>query len=140
RAAPGARVAHDHERGGAPAEALADIRARRFLAHGVQAVFAQDLLDLVEARAVRAGAHADPVGLLQHFGRLDDLDRDARGLVGALLPGGGRAGGGRRLRIDWRSHCWVSMDAASSLPKRAATSAMSTGPTQLRRSVTGRPG
>jgi hypothetical protein len=53
---------------GALAEALADVRARRFLAHGVQVVLAQDLLDLEEARAA-AGAHADPVGLLQPLGR-----------------------------------------------------------------------
>ena len=51
RAAPRALVAHDHEGRGALAEALADVRARRFLAHRVQVVLAQDLLDLVEARA-----------------------------------------------------------------------------------------
>jgi hypothetical protein len=55
RAAPGADVAHDHEGGGALAEALADVRAGGFLAHRVQLVLAQDLLDLVEAR-IRAGA------------------------------------------------------------------------------------
>jgi hypothetical protein len=32
RAAPGADIAHDHERRGALAEALADVRARRFFA------------------------------------------------------------------------------------------------------------
>ena len=51
RAAPGALVAHDHEGRGALAEALADVRARGFLAHRVQLVLAQDLLDLVEAGA-----------------------------------------------------------------------------------------
>ena len=42
---------------------------RRFLAHRVQLVLAQDLLDLVEARARAAGLDADPLGLLQHLGR-----------------------------------------------------------------------
>ena len=50
RAAPRALVAHDHEGRRAVAEAFADVRARRFLAHRVQLVLAQDLLDLVEAR------------------------------------------------------------------------------------------
>jgi hypothetical protein len=51
RAAARALVAHDHEGGRALAEALADVRAAGFLAHRVQLVLAQDLLDLVEARA-----------------------------------------------------------------------------------------
>ena len=50
RAAPGADVAHDHEGRGALAEALADIRARGFFAHGVQLVFAQNFLDLEKSR------------------------------------------------------------------------------------------
>src|SRR5690606_3292955 len=54
RATAGALVAHDHERGGALAEALADVRAGRLLADGVQPVLAQDPLDLVEA-AVHPG-------------------------------------------------------------------------------------
>ena len=49
---------------GALAEALADVGAARFLAHRVQAVLAQDALDLLEALAV-AEAHANPVGLRQ---------------------------------------------------------------------------
>jgi hypothetical protein len=59
RAAPRALVAHDHERRGAVAEALADVRAARLLAHRVQPVFAQDLLDLVEA--ARRGAGLDAI-------------------------------------------------------------------------------
>src|SRR6185437_10370385 len=48
RAAPRADVAHDHERRRALAEAFSDVRTRRFLAHRVQSVLAQDLLDLVK--------------------------------------------------------------------------------------------
>mmetsp|Transcript_9919 Transcript_9919/g.23262 ORF Transcript_9919/g.23262 Transcript_9919/m.23262 type:complete len:203 (-) Transcript_9919:1259-1867(-) len=84
-AAAGALVAHDHEGRRALAEALADVGAAGLLADGVQLVLAQDLLDLVEARARRTSLDADPLGLLQHFGR-HDLDRDARGLgLGLLL-------------------------------------------------------
>ena len=50
-ASAGAGVTHDHEGGGALAEAFADVRARGFLAHRVQLVLAQDLLDLVEPGA-----------------------------------------------------------------------------------------
>jgi hypothetical protein len=92
-AAPRALVAHDHEGRRALAEALADVRARGFLADGVQAVLAQELLDLVETRdlgrAGRAGLDADPVRLLQHLAGRHDADRDARGLrVGLLLDRG----------------------------------------------------
>src|SRR5205085_8337258 len=86
RAAARALVAHDHERGRALAEALADVGARGLLAHRVQVALAQDLLDLVEARVGRAGAHADPLGLAQDFVRLD-LHGDARELRGGLLLG-----------------------------------------------------
>jgi hypothetical protein len=65
RAAAGALVAHDHEGGRAVAKAFADVGAAGFFAHRVQLVLAQDLLDLVEARAGAAGLDADPVGLLQ---------------------------------------------------------------------------
>src|SRR5258708_39829702 len=50
RAAARADIAHDHEGRRAFAEALADVRARRLLAHGVQVVLAQDLLDFATAR------------------------------------------------------------------------------------------
>jgi hypothetical protein len=59
---------------------------RGFLAHRVQLVLAQDLLDLVEARARDCRLDADPVGLLQHLGG-HHLDRDARGLGLRLLLG-----------------------------------------------------
>ncbi len=91
RAAPRADVAHDHERRGAFGEALADVRARGFLAHRVQVVLAQDLLDLAEARR-RRRARADPLGLLQALGR-DDLDRNPRGLRFALVLDAGFIGG-----------------------------------------------
>ena len=96
RAAARADVAHDHERRRALAEALADVRARRFLAHRVQVVLAQDLLDLEEARR-RRRAHADPRWLPQRLGR-DHLDRDARGLAGALLLDAGFDADGPRRR------------------------------------------
>ena len=106
RAAPRALVAHDHEGRRALAEALADVRARRFLAHRVQLVLAQDLLDLVEA-----GAAATPALTRIQSGFFSTSpparsDRDARGLgLGLLLvrrvvgrrEGGVIAGsGGRR--------------------------------------------
>src|SRR3954447_20269585 len=50
RAAPRADVAHDHERGRALAEALADVRAGCLLANRVQPMLAQDALDLEVAR------------------------------------------------------------------------------------------
>src|SRR5437667_6990509 len=94
-ATPRADVAHDHERRRAFAEAFAYIRAGGFLAHGVEMVLAQDLLDLVEARA-RWRANTDPRRLREPFGR-DDLDGDARSLRGAGVLHAGRVvvGGSR---------------------------------------------
>ena len=94
-ATPRADVAHDHERRRAFAEAFADVRAGGFLADGVQMVLAQDLLDLVEARA-RWGANTDPRRLREPFAR-DDLDGDARSFRSAGLLHAGRvvAGGSR---------------------------------------------
>ncbi len=116
RAAARADVAHDHERGRALAEALADVRARRFLAHGVQAVLAQDLLDLVEART-RRRADANPFRLRQPI-RRHDLDRDARRLRRALvLDACGVVDGGGRREVD--GHRWLKCAAsmgASSAP------------------------
>jgi hypothetical protein len=86
-AAAGALVAHDHERRRAVAEALADVGAGGFLADRVQVAFAQDLLDLVEAGRGRAGLDADPVGLLERFALLDNLDGNARELGRGLLLG-----------------------------------------------------
>src|SRR5258708_9924059 len=76
-------MAEDHKGRGALAEALADVGARGFLAHRVKIVLAEDLLDLVETRAGRGGAHADPLGLCEPFGR-NERDRNAR-LRHALL-------------------------------------------------------
>src|SRR5690348_4742407 len=50
RTTPRADVAHDHERRRPLAEAFADVRTRRLLAHRMQMVLAQDSLDLIEAR------------------------------------------------------------------------------------------
>src|SRR5690606_19049570 len=76
RAAARALVAHDHERRGALAEALADVRAARFLADRVQLLPAQDVLDLVEARRRRTRLDADPVGLALRRLLGDELDRE----------------------------------------------------------------
>ena len=93
RAAARAQVAHDHEGGGAVAEAFADVRARRFLAHGVQLVLAQDLLDLVEARLGEPARTRIQSGFFSARDR-HDLDRNARGLgLGLLLERSGRGGG-----------------------------------------------
>ena len=89
RATPGALVTHDHERGRALAEAFADVRAGGFLANRVQAVLAQDALDVLEATAGGRSLDTDPLGLGQHLGRLFDLDGDARELGGRLLLGRG---------------------------------------------------
>src|SRR3546814_6024958 len=75
RAATGADVAHDHERGGAAGEAFPQVRAGRFFTDAVQFVFAQQRLDAVDFRRNR-DAHADPVRFLRQFGGRDDLDRD----------------------------------------------------------------
>ena len=120
RAAARADVAHDHERRRALAEALADIRAGRLLAHRMQVVLAQDLLDLGKARGGRR-AHADPVGLLQPLGG-HDLDRDARSLGGALVLDARGIGGGRdcrgRVRDVHGQRCvrFVARIGASSAP------------------------
>jgi len=76
RATPRAQVAEDHEGCRAAAEALGDVGAGRFLAHGMQALFAQHPLHVVKPRAVRQ-AHTDPVRLRQCRGRLD-LDHATR--------------------------------------------------------------
>src|SRR5688500_2719515 len=71
RAAPGADVAEDHEGRRALAEALGDVRTRSFLAHRVQAVRPQDVLDLVEARVGACRAHPYPRRLGQRRARHD---------------------------------------------------------------------
>src|SRR5439155_6815450 len=87
RAAARTDVAHDHERRRALAKALADVRTRRFLAYAMQVVFAQDLLDFVEARR-RRRAYPNPRRLLERL-RRDHLNREfrehARGLRVALV-------------------------------------------------------
>src|ERR1700682_313083 len=98
RAAARAKLAHDHERRRAFAEALADVRAGCFFANRVQVVLAQDALDVVEARRGWR-SHAYPRGLLQSL-RGDDLDGDSRGLGAAFVldPGRSRRKHGGLLR------------------------------------------
>ncbi|MNC43819.1 hypothetical protein D3C75_926980 [compost metagenome] len=88
RAAPGADVAHDHEGGGAAGETLAEVRAGGLLAHAVQLVLAQQLLDALDLRGDR-NAYADPVRLARQFLGGNDLHRNARDLLGTaqLDPG-----------------------------------------------------
>src|SRR5438045_8101247 len=59
-AAARAAVAEDHESRRALAEALGDVRARGLFAHRVQALLAQDPLDLVEARVRARRTHPHP--------------------------------------------------------------------------------
>ena len=88
RATTGADVTHDHEGGGAAREALTQVRAGSFLAHAVQLVLAQQLLDAVDLRR-DWDTHANPVGLFRQLVGRDDFHRDARHLLGAtqLDPG-----------------------------------------------------
>ena len=134
RAAARAQVAHDHERGGAVPEALADVGAGGLLADGVELRVAQDPLDLVEALPA-AGAHADPLGLAQGLGR-DHLDRDARGLPGALRVelgvgsarvghGGGQGAKSDAARRDCQRCCTASI--VSRTPRSASRVAASPG-------------
>jgi hypothetical protein len=111
RAAARAAIAHDHEGRRALAEALADVGAARLLAHRVQAVLAQNVLDLIEARGRRTGLNPNPVGLAQtgaRLARVHDLDREflehhtGLGVALFLRRHGGECGltgrGGRLLR------------------------------------------
>src|SRR3954447_18177549 len=58
-AAARARVAEDHERGGAAVPAVADVRTRRLLADGVQVLVADEAVELAVARAARR-LHLEP--------------------------------------------------------------------------------
>ena len=75
-AAAGADVAHNHEGGGAAAEAFADIGAGGFFAHGVHFLIAQDIFDF---KKLLAGGQlgANPFGLFQLLLQRHNLDRDA---------------------------------------------------------------
>ena len=120
RAAPGADVAHDHEGGGAAREALAQVRAGGFFADAVQLVLAQQLLDAVYLGRDR-DTHADPVRLLGQLVGGDDLDRDARDLVGAsqLDPGFDLFGGGTRSSVlgwDQVRHGFLHSSHIQSIP------------------------
>jgi hypothetical protein len=96
RTAAGADLAEDHEGRGAVAEALMDVRAAGFLAHGHQAVLAQLGLELGD-RIARGDAHADPRRLAQHR-RVCELHRRAVDLVAAELFGARGHGGGLQHR------------------------------------------
>ena len=52
-------VSEDHERGGAAAPAVVDVRTPRLLAHRVQAAVTNDLLELLEVLAL-SDSHPDP--------------------------------------------------------------------------------
>src|SRR6266404_6967237 len=64
RTAARAKLAHDHERRRAFAEALADVRTGRFFANGMEIVLPQDALDVVKAGGGWR-SRADPRRLLQ---------------------------------------------------------------------------
>ena len=99
RTASRAKLAHDHERRRAFAEALADVRAGCFFANGMEIVLPQDALDVVKAgRGWRPRAY--PRGLLQPL-RDYDFYGNSRGLGAALVldPGGC----GRKVACLFRS-------------------------------------
>src|SRR4051812_14716235 len=79
RAAARAQVSQDHERRRAFAEAFTNVRTGCFLAHGVQVMFAQGLLDFLKARAPRC-SDANPVRFFERNDRYD-LDRIAASLL-----------------------------------------------------------
>ena len=140
RTAPGAEVAQDHECRRALAEALADVRAGGLLAHRMELLLAQDLLDLVEARIRVRGLHTDPVGLLQRDTDRHDRDRIARGLGLRLLL---LACGGRGNRDCSHSGtignraCRLAMNRAA---RRSAISPVESSIPSARACVTARPG
>ena len=74
-AAAGADVAHNHEGGGAAAEAFADIGAAGLFAHGVHFLIAQDVLNF---KKLLAGGQlgANPFGLFQFLLQRHNLNRD----------------------------------------------------------------
>jgi hypothetical protein len=86
RAASGAQVAQDHEGGSAVFEALAQVGAGGFFAHGVQFGVAQYGFELLHFRRARR-LRLDPDRQFQ--ARLgNDLDRDARGFGRAFMKFG----------------------------------------------------
>src|SRR5439155_24295553 len=118
------------------AEAFADVRARRFLAHGVQTVLAQDPLDLVEPR--RGGrAHANPRRLAQRLGR-NDLDWDAPRLRVALVLDAGGVGGAWPVELGHHRSLTTSRATTGASSSPAARTVRSTP--SARTSVTASPG
>src|SRR5690606_14962634 len=129
-AAAGADLAEDHERGGAVAEALVDVRAAGVFAHRDQAVLAQLGLELLDRVAGR-DADPDPRRLAQHW-RIGELHRRTVDLfAGNLLHAwhewtrldrdgriaadnrerdglGGGVGHGHPVRPGWRPGTWLS--------------------------------
>src|SRR5205085_2156822 len=65
--APGAGVAEDHERGGPPLPALADVRTRRLLTDGVEVLRFDQALELAVLRTPRR-RHLEPGRLAAAMG------------------------------------------------------------------------
>src|SRR5205823_8599358 len=82
-AATGARVAEDHERRGAAVPALADVRARRLLAHRVELVALDQPLELEEAGPT-GRADLEPRGLALAIGaHLAHVEHPCAAWIGA---------------------------------------------------------
>ena len=116
RAGARADVAEDHERGGAVVPALADVRAARFLADGVQVQLAHQPLEPQVARRPRR-AHLQPLGLRVSRGRATD-----RGMTRAMINYIGRESRGSALRPA-RPRAILRHAAVTGPRRTAATSA-----------------
>src|SRR5437763_334959 len=130
-----ADVAHDHERRGPLAEAFTDVRARRFLANGMQTMLAQDALDLVEARR-RRRAHANPRRLAQRLGRNNfyrEFGKYARRLRVALVFYAGGVGGACPVELGHHRSLTTSRATIGASSSPAACTVRSTP--SVRRSV-----
>src|SRR5262249_48291466 len=93
----GADVAQDHEGGGAPLPAVADVRTAGALANGVQALVGDQLAQGVIVRADRR-AHLQP-------GRARDAGRDDAEAARGCALGGGHGTAKNRKFDRFRRHC-----------------------------------
>ena len=96
RATARADVAHDHERRRPLAEALADVRARGFLADRVQLVLAQDPLDLVGSAASSGHARGSSRGFRSGSAAITLIGMRDGLAIALVLDAGGVAGRKRR--------------------------------------------